>query len=57
MIYRIAESEEVELRNDHVGFVDYVPMGSLDKGHVVAMGNRGQFRSCASCHGEGSAGP
>ncbi len=52
MIYEVAESEQVELRNDHVGFVDYVPMGSLAKGRVVAMGNRGQFRSCGSCHGD-----
>jgi len=52
MIYEIAESDEVELRNDHVGFVDYVPMGSLAKGRIVAMGNRGQTRTCGSCHGE-----
>ena len=51
MIYEVAESEEVELRNDHVGFVDYVPMGSLAKGRSVAMGNRGQMRTCGSCHG------
>ena len=52
MIYEIAEGEEVELRNDHVGFVDYVPMGSLAKGRTVAMGNRGQMRTCGSCHGD-----
>ena len=52
MIYEVAESEQVELRNDHVGFVDYVPVGALAKGRVVAMGNRGQFRSCGSCHGD-----
>jgi len=52
MIYEIAEGEQVELRNDHVGFADYVPMGSLAKGRVVAMGNRGKMRSCASCHGD-----
>jgi len=52
MIYEVAESEEVELRNDHVGFVDYVPMGSLAKGRAVAMGNRGQMRTCGSCHGD-----
>jgi len=52
MIYEIAENEEVELRNDHAGFVDYVPMGSLAKGRIVAMGNRGQMRTCSSCHGE-----
>lgn len=52
MIYEVAESEQVELRNAHVGFVDYVPMGSLMKGHTVAMGNHGQMRTCGSCHGD-----
>ena len=52
MIYEIAEGEEVELRNDHVGFVDYVPMGSLAKGRIVAMGNKGAMRTCGSCHGD-----
>ena len=52
MIYEVAESEQVELRNDHVGFVDYVPVGSLAKGRIVAMGNHGAMRTCASCHGE-----
>jgi cytochrome c553 len=52
MIYEVAESEEVELRNDHVGFVDYVPAGSLAKGRAVAMGDRGQMRTCGSCHGD-----
>lgn len=52
MIYEVAESEQVELRNDHVGFVDYVPMGSLAKGRQVAMGNRGRTRTCGSCHGD-----
>jgi cytochrome c553 len=52
MIYEVAESDQVELRNDHVGFVDYVPMGALAKGRIVAMGNHGQMRTCASCHGE-----
>ena len=52
MIYEVAESEQVELRNDHVGFVDYVPMGSLAKGRIVAMGNKGAFRTCGSCHGD-----
>ena len=52
MIYEVAESEEVELRNDHVGFVDFVPAGSLAKGRIVAMGNHGQMRTCGSCHGD-----
>jgi cytochrome c553 len=52
MIYEVAESEQVELRNDHFGFVDYVPMGSLAKGRIVATGNKGAMRTCASCHGD-----
>ena len=52
MIYEVAEGEEVELRNDHVGFVDYVPVGSLAKGRTVAMGNKGKMRTCGSCHGD-----
>ena len=52
MIYEVAETDQVELRNQHAGFVDYVPMGSLAKGKVVAMGNHGAMRTCASCHGE-----
>ena len=51
MIYEIAEGDGVELRNDHVGFVDYVPMGSLARGRTVAMGNKGAIRTCGSCHG------
>ena len=49
---RWPKAKQVELRNDHVGFVDYVPMGSLAKGRTVAMGNHGQMRTCASCHGD-----
>jgi cytochrome c553 len=52
MIYEVAESEQVELRNDHFGFVDYVPVGSLAKGRIVAMGNKGKMKTCANCHGE-----
>lgn len=52
MIYEVAESEQVELRNQRVGFVDYVPVGSLAKGRIVANGNKGAMRTCASCHGD-----
>jgi len=52
MIYEVAESEQVELRNDHVGFADFVPMGSLEKGRAVALGKHGTLRTCASCHGD-----
>jgi cytochrome c553 len=56
LIYEVAESEQVELRNAHVGFVDFVPVGSLMKGRSVAMGNHGKMRTCGSCHGDGYGG-
>ena len=52
MIFEVAESEQIELRNDHFGFADYVPQGSIARGRIVSLGNHGQFRSCASCHGD-----
>jgi cytochrome c553 len=51
IIYEVAESEQVELRNPRVGFAAYVPPGSIAKGRAVAQGNKGAFRACASCHG------
>ena len=50
-IYEVAESDQVEMRNPRIGFAAYVPPGSIAKGRVVALGNNGTFRSCASCHG------
>ena len=50
-IYEVAENYQVELRNPRVGFAAYVPSGSLAKGRVVSLGNKGALRSCASCHG------
>lgn len=51
IIYEVAENEQVEMRNPRVGFAAYVPPGSIAKGRIVALGNKGAFRSCASCHG------
>ena len=51
VIYEVAESEQVELRNPRVGFAAYVPPGSIAKGRLVSLGNKGAFRTCASCHG------
>lgn len=51
-IFEVAENDEVTLRNPHVGFVAFVPPGSIAKGRVVALGSRGRMRTCASCHGE-----
>ncbi len=55
-IFEVAENDEVKLRNPRVGFVAYVPVGSIEKGRIVALGSRGKMRTCASCHGEGLRG-
>ena len=52
---RIAELPEnldrVELRDPSLGFVAYVPKGSIAKGKKLC-GQRQRRLSCASCHGE-----
>ncbi len=55
-IFEVAENDEVKLRNPQVGFVAFVPPGSIEKGRVVALGSHGRMRTCASCHGEGLKG-
>ena len=49
------------MRNPHVGFVAYVPMGSIEKGKdLVTMGGmrvvnntivQGKTTACVTCHG------
>ena len=51
-IFEVAENDEVKLRNPHIGFVAFVPSGSIEKGRIVALGSRGRMRTCGSCHGE-----
>ena len=42
--------ERTELRDDHSGFVAYVPVGSIEKGKAFATGT-GKALRCATCHG------
>ena len=53
---RIIETPEnlqrTELRDDHSGFIVYVPKGSLKKGEaLVKTGGAGKTVPCATCHG------
>jgi len=51
---RIVETPEnlecTELRDDHSGFIAYVPVGSIKKGESLATGAAKTLR-CATCHG------
>ena len=53
MIYEVAEDGEgAELRDQHAGFVDHVPAGSVKKGETLAMtGGGGKTIQCSICHG------
>src|SRR6266566_323069 len=46
-----AEATEV-LRNDHSGFIVYVPPGSLKKGEALVKNGAGRTTACGLCHGE-----
>lgn len=49
--------ERTELRDDHSGFIAYVPTGSLKQGRVlVSSGGAGKTLPCAVCHGPGLKG-
>lgn len=44
--------ERTELRDDHSGFIAYVPRGSLKRGEVlVKTGGAGKTVPCSACHG------
>jgi cytochrome c553 len=44
--------ERTELRDDHSGFIAYVPPGSIKKGRIlVTAGGAGKTIACATCHG------
>jgi cytochrome c553 len=58
---RILEGPEdfdrFELRDDRVGYVAYVPSGSIERGaSLAATGDAGRTQPCASCHGAGLKG-
>jgi cytochrome c553 len=48
--------ERTELRDDHSGFVAYVPVGSIKKGEVLVTGGSSKALRCATCHGSGLRG-
>lgn len=43
--------ERTELRDDHSGFVAYVPVGSIKRGETLATGVVSKTLRCATCHG------
>lgn len=45
------DAAEAKLRDPHSGFIDYVPMGSIEKGKTLASGGGGKTVACALCHG------
>jgi cytochrome c553 len=48
-----ANVEYTDLRDPRSGFIDYVPVGSIQKGEfLVNNGGAGKTVGCASCHGE-----
>lgn len=59
--HRIIETpehlERTELRDDSVGTVAYVPVGSIARGEALAKtGGAGRTQRCAGCHGVGLKG-
>ena len=48
--------ERTELRDDHSGFVAYVPVGSIKRGAALASGASAKTLRCATCHGIGLRG-
>jgi cytochrome c553 len=48
--------ERTELRDDHSGFIAYVPVGSIKKGAALASGASSKTLRCATCHGVGLKG-
>jgi cytochrome c553 len=59
--HRIIETpehlEQTELRDDSVGTVAYVPVGSIARGGALAKtGGAGSTQRCAGCHGVGLKG-
>jgi cytochrome c553 len=53
MIYEMPQNDlGATERDERYGFIDYVPMGSIEKGEKLAMGGGGKTVACAICHGE-----
>jgi cytochrome c553 len=45
------DETEAKLRDPHSGFTDYVPKGSIARGHALAAGGDGKTVACTLCHG------
>ncbi len=43
--------ERTELRDDHSGFIAYVPPGFIKKGEALVNGNSSRTVGCVTCHG------
>jgi cytochrome c553 len=43
--------ERTELRDDHSGFIAYVPVGSIKKGEALVAGDSSRTVGCVTCHG------
>jgi cytochrome c553 len=43
--------ERTEMRDDHSGFIAYVPVGFIKKGEMLVNGNSSKTLRCATCHG------
>ena len=52
-IIAVPESpERAELRDSHSGFIEYVPVGSIERGgKLVATGGEAKTQACNGCHG------
>jgi cytochrome c553 len=48
--------ERVRLRDPYIGFLSYVPMGSLARGKNLVETGGGKTMNCALCHGAGLKG-
>ena len=51
-----SDVEHVRLRDPNVGFLSYVPMGSLARGKNLVETGGGKTMNCALCHGAGLKG-
>lgn len=48
--------DSARMRDPTVGFIDYVPAGSLARGMALATAPQGDVQPCAACHGPGLRG-
>ena len=46
-----ADMERTELRDPYLGFIAYVPVGSIEKGEELVTTGGGKTIACGACHG------